>query len=256
MTIDVLPDPEIREAIKVYSQWPTIPQLYVDKEFIGGCDVVNEMFQQGELHEVLNLEMPPSTVPKIEFTEPARTALQQVLINEPGKALQLIIDAGWNPILAFGPIAGPTVTIDSSGIELHMDPTSAHRASGLKVDVEESLQGFRFKFDNPNAPPPVTQITPTALNDLLKRGDVVHLYDVRPLEERSVASIAMARPLEKLEEIESLDKEIKLIFHCQLGGRSQQIAERFRLLGFTNVFNLEGGIDRWSLEVDPGVRRY
>ena len=52
-TVDVLQDPEIREGVKEYSSWPTIPQLYVDGEFIGGCDIVTEMFQAGELAEKL-----------------------------------------------------------------------------------------------------------------------------------------------------------------------------------------------------------
>tara|TARA_Y100001970_G_C14231747_1_gene859076 strand:+ start:279 stop:614 length:336 start_codon:yes stop_codon:yes gene_type:complete len=47
--VNVLDDPEIREGIKKYSDWPTIPQLYVKGEFIGGCDIVKEMFEKGEL---------------------------------------------------------------------------------------------------------------------------------------------------------------------------------------------------------------
>jgi monothiol glutaredoxin len=52
-TVDVLRDPEIREGVKEYSSWPTIPQLYVAGEFIGGCDIVTEMFQTGELEQKL-----------------------------------------------------------------------------------------------------------------------------------------------------------------------------------------------------------
>jgi monothiol glutaredoxin len=51
--IDVLSDPSIRQGIKEFSNWPTIPQLYVKGEFIGGCDIVREMFQTGELQETL-----------------------------------------------------------------------------------------------------------------------------------------------------------------------------------------------------------
>ncbi len=51
--IDILRDPEIRQGIKEFSDWPTIPQLYVKGEFIGGCDIVKEMFQSGELQELL-----------------------------------------------------------------------------------------------------------------------------------------------------------------------------------------------------------
>jgi len=52
--IDILADPELREGVKVYSNWPTIPQLYVKGEFVGGCDIVREMFETGELIEFLN----------------------------------------------------------------------------------------------------------------------------------------------------------------------------------------------------------
>ena len=52
--INVLENPDVREGIKTYSDWPTIPQLYVKGEFIGGCDIVKEMFESGELLELLN----------------------------------------------------------------------------------------------------------------------------------------------------------------------------------------------------------
>jgi len=52
-TVDVLQDPFIREGIKSFSNWPTIPQLYIKGEFVGGCDIVREMFQAGELTSLL-----------------------------------------------------------------------------------------------------------------------------------------------------------------------------------------------------------
>ena len=51
--VNVLEDQNIREGIKVYSDWPTIPQLYIKKEFVGGCDIVKEMYENGELKKVL-----------------------------------------------------------------------------------------------------------------------------------------------------------------------------------------------------------
>ena len=48
-SVNVLEDPEIREGIKEFSDWPTIPQLYVKKEFVGGCDIIREMHENGEL---------------------------------------------------------------------------------------------------------------------------------------------------------------------------------------------------------------
>jgi monothiol glutaredoxin len=53
VTIDVLSDPEIREGIKSYANWPTIPQLYINGEFVGGADIMREMYQNGELQKLL-----------------------------------------------------------------------------------------------------------------------------------------------------------------------------------------------------------
>jgi monothiol glutaredoxin len=53
-TVNVLENPEIRDGIKTFSNWPTIPQLYVKGEFVGGCDIVTEMYQSGELQTLLS----------------------------------------------------------------------------------------------------------------------------------------------------------------------------------------------------------
>ena len=53
-TVDVLQDPDIRDGIKSYSDWPTIPQLYIDGEFVGGSDIMMEMFESGELKQLLD----------------------------------------------------------------------------------------------------------------------------------------------------------------------------------------------------------
>ena len=55
-TVDVLQDPEIRQGVKAYSDWPTVPQLYVKGEFVGGSDIMMEMFESGELQELIGPE--------------------------------------------------------------------------------------------------------------------------------------------------------------------------------------------------------
>lgn len=52
-TFDVLADPEIRQGVKEYANWPTVPQLYIKGEFIGGCDIITELFQKGELQKLV-----------------------------------------------------------------------------------------------------------------------------------------------------------------------------------------------------------
>jgi monothiol glutaredoxin len=56
-TVDVLADPEIRQGIKEYSQWPTIPQIYINGEFIGGSDIAIELYQKGELQEMVEVAL-------------------------------------------------------------------------------------------------------------------------------------------------------------------------------------------------------
>ena len=61
--VDVLPDPRIRQELSGVSEWPTIPQLFVKGELVGGCDIVTEMFETGELHETLGAEKPADPAP-------------------------------------------------------------------------------------------------------------------------------------------------------------------------------------------------
>jgi monothiol glutaredoxin len=58
--VDVLPDPRIRQELSELSNWPTIPQLFVDGELLGGCDIVTEMYQSGELQETLGVDAGPA----------------------------------------------------------------------------------------------------------------------------------------------------------------------------------------------------
>jgi len=69
--VDILPDPRIRQELSALSNWPTIPQLFVDGELLGGADIVAEMYQSGELHEALGLEGAQA-----EATEPEAAAVE------------------------------------------------------------------------------------------------------------------------------------------------------------------------------------
>ncbi|HVH99077.1 MAG TPA: Grx4 family monothiol glutaredoxin [Enhygromyxa sp.] len=70
-TVDVLADAELREGLKVYSDWPTIPQLYVGGEFIGGADILRELDQTGELAKMLGVEAAAIEPPTITITDAA-----------------------------------------------------------------------------------------------------------------------------------------------------------------------------------------
>lgn len=104
----------------------------------------------------------------------------------------------------------------------------------------------------------VRQITGAELKAMLERGDLLELVDVRTPEERSIARIEGSRLLddEYGAQILRLDRTTTLVFQCHHGVRSQAAAEYCVRQGFTNVFNLVGGIDAWSTSVDPSVPRY
>jgi monothiol glutaredoxin len=70
--VDVLPDPRIRQELSALSQWPTIPQLFVNGELVGGCDIVTEMYESGELAEALGVDQPAAAEPVQEPAVGAR----------------------------------------------------------------------------------------------------------------------------------------------------------------------------------------
>jgi monothiol glutaredoxin len=107
-------------------------------------------------------------------------------------------------------------------------------------------------------PGPVRQITAGELKTMLDSGAPLELWDVRTPAERNAARIEGARLLDQqgAEHIEDLDRGTLLVFHCHHGFRSQAAAQHFVAKGFTNVCNVVGGIEAWSVTVDPKVPRY
>jgi monothiol glutaredoxin len=257
-TVDVLADPDIRDGIKEYSSWPTIPQLYLKGEFVGGCDIITELYATGELHEKLGRPVPERKIPSIRISDAAAARIREYLQRAPGKSLKLSVDARFQASLGLAPPQEHDVVADANGLRVLMDLSSAERADGVSIDVVESATGAAFKIDNPNAPAEVKQLTPREVKSLLDQKTTFVFLDVRTPEERASASIPGTRLLDQATaaEIEQLPKDTMLVFHCHHGGRSQAAAEHFRGRGFTAVHNMAGGIDAWSREVDSSVPRY
>ncbi len=257
-TIDVLADADVRDGVKEYSSWPTIPQVYLRGEFLGGCDILTELYATGELHQKLGLPVPVRTVPTVTITEAAARRIREYMDRAPGKDLKLSIDARFNSSLGLAPRSEHDVVAETNGIAVCMDVSTAERANGVTIDLVESATGAAFRIDNPNAPGEVKQITPAEVQRLRESGTPFEFLDVRTPEERATAAIAGTRLLDQqtAAEIERLPKDTMLVLHCHHGGRSQAAAEHFRSKGFTNVHNLVGGIDAWSREVDSSVPRY
>jgi monothiol glutaredoxin len=256
-TFDVLSDAGVREGIKAYSSWPTIPQLYVGGEFVGGCDIVKELFQTGEIFGTLGVEAPTAAAPTIHVTDAAATELRRLAADAGGRTLHLAVDAHHQPGLYFGPDEDGELTVVANGVTLALDPLSAVRAEGATIDARQTPDGPAFQVDLQGAAR-VRQLEPGDVKALLDRGEKFAFVDVRTAEERATAHIPGTRLLDDAlrAELEGLDHDASIVFHCHHGGRSQRAAEHFLALGFRNVANLAGGIDAWSQQVDPSVPRY
>lgn len=255
---DVLSDDGVREGIKAYGNWPTIPQLYVNGELVGGSDIISGMLNTGELHELLGLEKPDLSPPDITVTEEAAKHIAQSIAENPGAKLHFRVDANFQSqfTLETGSVAG--VTVESNGIELHLDAMSAQRANGVIIDWVDTLQGSGLAITNPNAPPAVQSLAVTDLKARMDGGPELTVVDVRPAPERTNVPFTGATELDadSLKTLEALPKDTPLAFICHHGNASQGVAEHFRKKGFTDLYNVAGGIDAWAQEVDTSVARY
>ncbi len=257
-TVNVLEDPEIREGVKVFGNWPTIPQLYVKGDLVGGADIVRSMYTSGELHSLLGLPEPDRTPPPITITDAAAKTIREALAEaDPELGIQLSIDAKFIPQFQLAPKDGRAIVSEANGIAIHMDPATAQRARGIRIDWVETPRGAGLAIDNPNAPPAVKSLTVSELKKRMDAGEIT-LIDVRPPDERAVAAVnAPFRTLDDgVEALSGLPKDSHLAFICHTGARSERAAEHLRSLGFRNVYNVAGGIDAWSRDVDASVPRY
>jgi monothiol glutaredoxin len=258
-TVNVLTDPDVRGGMKEYSDWPTFPQLFVKGEFVGGADIVRQMFEGGELEKKLGELVAPAKPAKVIVTPRAATELAAALKDgAPGDVIHLTITPSWEHQLDIGAKEASHVTVETNGITVQLDRASAARADGTSIDFVEDAQGSGFKIENPNRPAIVREVSPKELKALLDGGKVPQMYDVRTPKEREVAQIAGTKLLDDsvMAQIDALPKDTPLAFHCHHGGRSRGAAEHFLKAGFKTVYNMAGGIDAWARDVDPSIRRY
>ncbi|MBP8098664.1 MAG: Grx4 family monothiol glutaredoxin [Arenimonas sp.] len=258
-SVDVLADADIREGIKEYGQWPTIPQLYVDGELIGGSDIIEQMLNSGELHEVLGVAAPDRTPPTLHISPAAAEAIRRAMADsEPGIGLHLAVDPRFAAQFQLKPITGQEIVAEVEGIRVHLDLASAPRANGISIDWVDDVRGSGLAISNPNAPPPVKSLTVQELHDRIIAG-AADVIDVRSAPERALAPFPL--PHEVLDEdshdrLAALPKDLPLAFICHHGNSSRQAAEHFRGLGFHDLYNVEGGIEAWAADIDPSVPRY
>ncbi|MGN2248793.1 Grx4 family monothiol glutaredoxin [Frateuria sp. GZRe14] len=256
-TVNVLDDPEIREGIKVFGDWPTIPQLYVEGELVGGADIIRQMYASGELHSLFGATPPDRTPPEITITDKAAEAIRNGIANAQGLALHLEIGPDHSAGFQLAPAGDHDIVVTANGIEVHFDPGSAQRAKGIVIDWVSTVQGEGLSLKFPGAQE-IKSLSVQELKARLADGSVL-LVDVRPAAGRALApSLAQARVLEEegYDALAALPKDTAIAFICHHGNSSRGVAERFAAHGFTDVFNVEGGMDAWSREIDSSVPRY
>lgn len=258
-SVDVLADPEIREGIKVYGSWPTIPQLYVKGELVGGSDIIESMLNEGQLHQLFGLPQPDRSPPELRISERAAEAILDALDDvEDGVGLHLSVDPRFNAQFHLKAIEGHEIVATCGSIKVHLDLASAPRARGIEIDWVDGPRGSGLAIRNPNAPPAVGSVSVADMDRQARAGELT-VVDVRNAGERAVAALPFAHEVldeDSHDRLAALPKDRPLAFLCHHGQSSRGAAEHFRQLGFTRVFNVEGGIDRYAQEVDTAVPRY
>ncbi|CAM0997520.1 Grx4 family monothiol glutaredoxin [Rhodanobacter sp. Root179] len=151
-TVNVLDDPEIREGIKAFGDWPTIPQLYVEGELVGGADIIRQMYGSGELHQLFGVSAPDRTPPEITITDAAAEAIRQGTANAQGVALHLEIGPDHSAGFQLAPASEHDIVAVANGLEVHFDPASAQRARGIVIDWVSTVQGEGLSLKFPGAP--------------------------------------------------------------------------------------------------------
>jgi monothiol glutaredoxin len=259
--VNVLADPAIRQGVKDFSNWPTIPQAYVDGEFLGGSDILLEMFESGELHKVLGVDDgsddPDLQPPKLTVTDAAKGQFAAALKDAGDDVLRFEAGASFDYDLFFGPKQDGDFEVQTNGITIHVPRRCAKRVDGTSLDFVDGPEGQGFKIDNPNEPPKVKNIMPKAVAAMMEQGKEVHLLDCRGENERALAKLEGDKVLDpEAKVLADVAKDATIVVYCQHGVRSRTAAEQLLTKGFTNVHNLVGGIDAWSATVDSSIPRY
>ncbi|MBL4773018.1 MAG: Grx4 family monothiol glutaredoxin [Alcanivoracaceae bacterium] len=244
---NILENQNIREGIKEYGNWPTIPQLYVNKELVGGNDIVTEMYNTGELQTMLGLPQPQKQSAEITITEVALENIKKGIKDIGSNVLMLSIDSQFNTRFSIEEPKGYETVSKIGEINIYMDIGTVKRANGIEIDWVEDLQGAGLVINNPNQPKEINQISKKELINGIEKGQFKNIYDVRSEQQFLEQSIPGSKRLDKqsMDEIESLDKDTPLVIVCAVGNTSQGACNFYRKKGFNNVNNLVGGVSNW-----------
>src|SRR5207237_10905508 len=137
-------------------------------EFVGGADIVKQMYETGELEKKLGDLVTTAKPPAVTVTPRAAAELSAALKDaSPGDVIHLTITPGWEHQLDLGAKEATHVTVETNGVTVQLDRASAGRAAGVTIDFIEGPDGGGFKIENTNRPATVRTVDPKAFKALI-----------------------------------------------------------------------------------------
>lgn len=253
-TYDVFSDPDIRNGMKEFSQWPTFPQLYINKEFLGGCDIITEMYQSGELQGMLGVHN-EITLPTITCSDTILNLFRQS-IQQYGGGVHLDISPEFQYDISIGPKQAHEHEVLVDGVAIYVSRGTAKRANGLHLDYAEGENGGVI-INNPNEAT-VQDLSVEELAQWLTEKKDFILLDVRQPHEVEVSKISgsVLYDAQAQQDVLSLPKDHTIVLHCRSGARSLRAGKDLVAQGYTNVYNVVGGINEWATKIDTSLPVY
>ena len=239
--------------MKEYASWPTFPQLYVKGEFVGGCDIVKEMFASGELYEVLGKDAArgeaaqrhhqrrPPRAPSRAASEGEQGALRS---RSPRSSSTRCPSTSRRRGRPRGRRRRPHAAVRSPERRACRRPAASTSCEPATAASRSTTRTSR---------PRCSRSACSELEGHARRGRHravrrAHRRRAQHGQDRRARSTS-TRPRKRSSA--KLDKDTPLYFHCHHGGRSQQAAEHYLRQGFKQVYNVAGGIDAWSARGRP-----
>ena len=260
-TVNVLADPDIRGGMKEYSDWPTFPQLFIKGEFVGGADIVRQMFEGGELEKKLGDLVAPAKAADVTVTPRAAKELSAALKEgSPGDVIHLTITPSWEHQLDIGAKEADATSRSRPTASPSSSTARARRApSGVSIDFVEDATGAGFKIENPNRPAdgPRDRAQGAQGAARQRQGQAplrrAHAEGARHREDRRHDAARRRRDGRRSRRCRRTRRSRSTATTAAAAARA---AEHFLKQGFKNVYNLAGGIDAWSQGRRPSVPRY
>lgn len=241
-TFNVFSDPDIRSGMKDFSQWPTFPQLYFQQEFIGGCDIVTDMMQNGDLATMLGVTLEDVPAPSIQLS-PSITQLFRESLEQHGGGIHLTVPKDFQYDIAIGPKQGNQMEVIVDGIPFYLTRGSAKRADGISLDFRDGDSGG-VMIDNPNEPT-FSDLDTQEFDTWLSETDNAKVYQIGT-DADTLHPAAVLLTASTHQEIRELSKDHPIAFICNHGVRSSQAAKSLAFQGYTNVINVMGGMAAWT----------